>query len=204
MKEQTQATGTPNPLAVLAFSLTLFVWSAFHAGYFDQATQESFIIPLAVFFAAPMAGAAAMWALYRGDSYLATAAGLFGAYWGSYGLLLWLTERGVVAASTSSGDIRGLLFATWAVAFAIVWLGSIRQHWAMSLIALGAAVMFVFLSIAGYRDSENALKIAGWVGFVTAGLGAYFALAELLNTEFERVMLPTDLRGFGRLGQNTR
>ena len=101
MKEPTQAVGTPGPLAILAFSLPLFVWSAFHAGYFDQAAQESFIIPLAVFFAAPIAVASAMWALHRGDSYLATAAGLFGAFWASYGTLLWLTQRDVIAETTS-------------------------------------------------------------------------------------------------------
>ncbi len=190
----------PAPLAMLAFALPLFIWSAFNAGYFDIATQEGFIIPLAVFFGAPVALATAMWGYYHRDGYLATIAGLFGAFWASYGMLLWLTQRGDIAATTASGDIRGLLFAAWAVAFGIVWLGSMREHWAMSLVALGTGVMFVLLSYGQYETNTNVTEIGGWVGFVTAGLGAYTALAELLNAEVERPILPTDLTWFTRLG----
>lgn len=194
----------PAPLAMLAFALPLFVWSAFNADYFDAATQETFIIPLAVFFGAPVALLTAMWGYYHRDGYLATMAGLIGAFWASYGMLVWLTQRGVVADTTATGDIRGLLFAVWAAAFGIVWLGSMREHWAMSLVALGAGVMFAFLSYGQYAANTDLTRIGGWVGFVTAALAGYAALAELLNAELERPVLPTDLAWLTRLGHRTR
>jgi len=201
MNESTRPVGTIGPLALIAFSLPLFVWSAFNAGYFDRATQESFIVPLAVFFGAPIALIAVAWALYKGDTFLGAITGLFAGFWASYGMLLWLTERGVVEATTSSGDIRGMLYAAWAVAFGIIWLGSMRQHWAMSLIALGSGAMFVLLSVGQYATDNTSINIGGWIGLVTAGLGAYLALAELLNAEFERVVLPEDLATLTQIGQ---
>src|SRR3990172_6617386 len=95
---------SPAALAMVAFALPLFIWSAFNAGYF-KASNEEFIIPLAVFLGGPIAFASAMWALYRRDAYLGTAAGVFAAFWISYGMLLWLIQRGVVTGETT-GDIR--------------------------------------------------------------------------------------------------
>ena len=51
--------------------------------------------------------------------------------------------------------------------------------------------MFILLSIAHYGDSTDVLKAGGWVGFVTSGLAWYSALAEMVNVEFERPLLPT-------------
>ena len=187
--EEKRYLSLPVPLAMIAFSVPLFIWSAFNAGYFDT-SREEFIIPLAVFFAGPIALATAMWAFYYRDAYLATAAGIFGAFWVSYGMLLWMIQRGVIGGETT-GDIRGFFFVPWVVTFGVVWLGSMRQHWTLALVTLGAAVMFVLLSIAHYADSTDMLKIGGWAGFVTTGLAWYAALAEMVNVEFERPVLPT-------------
>ena len=134
--------------------------------------------------------ASAMWAFYRGEAYLGTASAVFAALWISYGMLLWLIQRGVVTGETT-GDIRGLLFVAWAVTFSIVWLASIREHWGLALVTMGATLMFALLSIGTYRESTDWLKAAGWVGFATAGLAWYSALAEMVNSEFKRPVLPT-------------
>lgn len=190
------------PLAMLAFAVPLFIWSAFNAGYFT-ASDESFVIPLAVFFGAPIALAAALWAFYRSEPYLGTAAGLFAAFWASFGMLLWLTQRGVVTGETG-GDIRGFFFVPWAIAFGTIWVASIREHWTLALVSLGAGAMFAFLAIGHYAGEANVIKIGGWVGFVTSGVGWYAALAELVNIEFERTVLPTDADSFRELTQRAR
>ncbi len=66
-----------------------------------------------------------------------------------------------------------------------------RQHWSIGMVALGAAIMFALLGISYYADSADVLTAGGWVGFVTCGLAGYAALAEMVNIEFERPVLPT-------------
>jgi succinate-acetate transporter protein len=188
----------PAALAMAAFAVPLFIWSAFNADYFSL-TNENFIIPLAVFFGGPIAIAAAMWAYHHRDAYMATVAGVFGSFWLTYGMLLWLIHAGVIDQFAASGDLRGFYFVGWTVTFGILWLASMRQHWSLGLVSLGAGLMFLFLSIAYYRDSENVLRVGGWIGFVTAGLAWYSALAEMLNAEFETPVLPTDPTWFRRL-----
>jgi hypothetical protein len=111
---------------------------------------------------------------------------------------LWLIHEDVISGAAAAGDLRGLLFAAWAATFGILWIGSMREHWALSLLTLGASAMFVLLSIGYYRGSENAMNVGGWIGLVTAGLAWYSALAEALNAEFEEQVLPTDLGYFRR------
>ncbi len=187
------------PLALAAFALPLFIWSAFNTHYFDLG-QETFIIPLAVFFGGPVALAAGMWAYSHRDAFLATTSGVFGAFWLTYGILLWLLHNGTIS-QTSINDLRGLLFVAWAVTFGVLWIASMRAHWALSLVSLGAGAMFVLLAIGYYHDSvnpntSNIIRVGGWVGFVTAGLAWYSALAHLLNAEFERPVLPTNMDWF--------
>jgi succinate-acetate transporter protein len=193
----------PAAIAMAAFALPLFVWSAFNADFFDAGNQ-TFIIPLAVFFGGPVALAAAMWAFHRRDAYLATVSGLLGSFWITYGMLLWLIQQGVVVQGADAGDLRGLFFAAWAVTFGILWLASMREHWALSLVTLGAGTMFVLLSIAYYADRESVLNVGGWIGFVTAGLAWYTALAEMLNAEFAQPVLPTNWTWFDRFRLGTR
>lgn len=184
-------------LMMAAFAVPLFVWSAFNGDYFDLA-HESFIIPLAVFFGGPVGIIAAVLAYHRRDMYVMTMSGVIGAFWLTYGMLLWLIRQDVIDGATAGGDMRGLLFAAWAATFGILWVGSMRAHWTLSLLSLGTAAMFVLLSIGYYRDSPDALQVGGWIGFVTAGLAWYAALAETLNAEFEEPVLPTDLGYFRR------
>jgi hypothetical protein len=185
-------------LALAVTAIPLFVWSAFNADFFER-SGEHFIIPFAVFIGGVGALAAAMWAYYHRDAYLATVAGVTGAFWLSYGMLLLFAQRGEVdAALMADGDLRGLLFAAFAVTYSVLWLASIREHWTLGLLSLGMALMFVFLSVGYYRDAGNALRIGGWAGFVTAGLAWYAALAEMLNREFAEPVLPTDADWFRR------
>lgn len=184
-------------LVMAAFAMPLFVWSAFNAGYFDLG-NESFVIPLAVFFGGPVAIVAAVLGYQRRDIYMATMAGLVGVFWLTYGMLLWLIHEDVIDRVTAAGDLRGLLFAGWAVTFGVLWLGSIREHWTLGLLMLGTTVMFALLSIGYYRETTNALEAGGWIGFVTAGLAWYTALAETLNAQFEEPVLPTDVEWFRR------
>ncbi len=178
------------PLAMMAFAIPLFIWSGFNAGYFEG-TPEEFIIPMAVFFAGPVALATAMWAYYHKDTYLATAAGVFGAFWVSYGMLLWFINRGIIGGETT-GDVRGFFFIPWAVAFGTIWLGSMLREYTLGLVSLGAAVMFTLLSIGHYAGSTNWIEIGGWIGFATAIAAWYAVLAEMINVEFDREVLPTE------------
>ncbi len=190
------------PLAMVSFAVPLFVWSAFNAGYFET-VGDNFIIPLAVFFGAPLAFATAMWAYYHREPYLATAAGIFAAFWASYGTLRWLVQKDVITGDVS-GDPMGFFFVPWAITFGVAWLGSMREHWTLALVSLGATLMFVFLSIGHYADESDVVKIGGWIGFITSGIAWYAALAEMLNIEFKREVLPVDAQWFEQFRARTR
>ena len=197
MREKDSFLTNPAPLAMIALAVPLFVWSAFNAGYLGGISAEAFIIPLAVFFAAPVLGITAVLAYLRRDVFTASLAGLSAAFWLSYGLLLWLNHGGIVPADGAPGamnNARGLLYAVWAISFGIVWLGSMRHHWALGLISLGFTAMFVLLSVGAYASNDTLINIGGWIGFVTAGVAWYTAFAEMINAEFESEILPTGTR----------
>jgi len=190
------------PLAMIAFAVPLFVWSAFNAGYFEG-VGDDFIIPLAVFLGAPIAFATAMWSYYHREPYLATASGIFAAFWAALGMMRWLIQREVITGDVS-GDLMGFFFIPWAVTFGLVWLASMREHWTLALVSLGAMVMFILLSIGHYAGEGDIVKIGGWVGFVTSGLAWYAALGELLHIEFRREVLPLDADWLNQFRARTR
>lgn len=107
------------PLAMVTLAMPLLVWSAINAGFFEL-SLEHFIIPLALFFGAPIAFGAALWAYRHGDAYLSTALAAVGGFWASYGALLWVQQTNVVPGLPLTSSLRGLLFAGWAVTFGVI------------------------------------------------------------------------------------
>ncbi len=51
-------------------------------------------------------------------------------------------------------------------------------------------VTFLLLGIGDAGAHNELIKIAGWFGIATAAAGLYAAFAALINTTYERTLLP--------------
>ena len=127
----------------------------------------------------------AIWAAYVGQTYVASAFGVFCGFWISYTILVlgalngWLglaalakTDAGVV------GDTVKAFLLAWAVTMALLTLSTLRLPLAYTVdVALVDAALWILYVANSGSDPSGLTKVAGYVVFTFAAIGAYIWLS---------------------------
>lgn len=198
---QVASVASPLALGFAAFALPFFLWGAIFADFFDRATATYFLIPIALMYGGLAQVAGAMWAFRKHDGLLATVFGSYGAFWLTYGTLLWMEKAEFLTFGASTNDLMGLFFGAWAVFGVYAWLASMARgremNYAMAAALLGAAATFVLAAIAFSSDANAWYRVAGWVAMVTAVAGWYTSAAAAINHAVGRMIAPTHAAPLG-------
>ena len=129
-----------------------------------------------------------MWEFRRGNAFGALTFGSYAAFWLSFWALEEFLVKQIPAAE--AGSAIALFFITWAIFTALLWVASLRTTPAVSVMLALLGVTFLLLGIGDAGAHSELVKIAGWFGIATAAAGLYAAFAALINTTYERTLLP--------------
>jgi len=181
------AVADPAPLGLAALALTTLVLSVFNAGLLNRAGLPV-VLGVAVAYGGIAELLAGMWEFRRGNSFGAMAFGSFGAFWLSYWALEQFFVKQIPAGEV--GNATALFFIVWAIFAALLWIASVRTTAAVSVTFALLTVTFLLLGIGDAGAHTELVKIAGWFGIATAAAGRYAAFAALINSTYERTLLP--------------
>jgi uncharacterized protein len=177
----------PAPLGLAALAITLLVLSVFNTGLVSS-TGEPVVLGLAVAYGGLAQLLAGMWEFRRGNAFGALTFGSYAAFWLSFWVLEEFLITKIPAAET--GSAIALYFIVWAIFTALLWVASLRTTPAVSLMLGLLGVTFLLLGIGDAGSHTELVKIGGWFGIATAATGLYAAFAALINTTYERTLLP--------------
>lgn len=182
----------PSALGFAGFAITLWMVSMINAGWFGANTPQNMDLMLAFALGGTAMGVAGVMEYFRGrtlDMFLFL---VFGAFWWAWAL----HAHSAVSASmpATAGGYEGWFFLLWAVVAFYIWIASFRDGSARVLFTLGLWLSFLALAIADWGDLPAFTILGGYLGLVTALIGGYISAADVINTSFERVVLPTGER----------
>jgi succinate-acetate transporter protein len=181
----------PGPLGLCAFALTTFVLSSINAGWFN-AGATTVVLGLALFYGGAAQFAAGMWEFKTGNTFGATAFTSYGAFWLSFGAIL-LPGTGILDALVKAGVVDqalGLYLLAWGIFTAIMFVGTLRNNFALIGVFGFLTLTFLSLAIGHLSGTSGLLTLGGYLGIVTAILAWYTALAGLLNSSKSVFTLP--------------
>jgi hypothetical protein len=199
----------PGPLGLAAFAGTTFMLSLVNAGLVgDKTLVGGGLLPMIAGLALAYGGiaqfVAGLWEFRTGNTFGAVAFCSYGAFWISFFLIVQIGVPGVVAGK-GAGEIfsgLGLYLWMWGIFTTYMFIASLRTTAAVSLVFLLLAITFIVLGIgnsalAGTLHVTNGtIKLGGWIGLATAIVAWYASFAVVLNSTFNRVVLPVfPLRG---------
>jgi succinate-acetate transporter protein len=187
MRRPAPSIADPAPLGLAALALTTLVFSVFNAGLINRAGAPV-VLGLALAYGGLTQLLAGMWEFRRGNTFGAMAFGSFGAFWLSY----WALEQFFVKQIPLSQALNAmaLFFIVWAIFAALMWVAAMRTTAAVSLVLALLTVTFLLLGIGDAGAHTTLVKIAGWFGIATSAAGLYAAFAALINSTYERTLLP--------------
>lgn len=186
--ETTPAIADPGALGLAAFAMTTFVLSVFNAQLAD-ASLETVVVPLALFYGGLGQLLAGMWEFRRGNSFAATAFSSFGAFWLAFAL--YVTRIAPHLDPALAHQATGVFLLAWTIFTAYMTIAAMRTSGAVLAVFVTLTLTFLILTIGAFAQSTVTDQIGGWVGLLTAFVAWYASFASVTNNTWKRQVVPT-------------
>jgi succinate-acetate transporter protein len=174
----------PAPLGLLGFGMTTLLLNLHNAG----------IIPLSVMIVAmgfALGGAAQIIAgimeFKNNNVFGATAFTAYGFFWWSL-ILIWINPFENIEAASAEG--MGFYLAIWGVFTLLMFIGTFKHNRATQIVFGTLTALFFLLAIADFTGIALIKTIGGWVGILCGASAMYASLAQVINNEFDKEVLP--------------
>ena len=175
------------PLGLTAFSITTFLLSMVNAGLIAKGA-EPIVFGMALMVGGVAQVLAGMWAFRTGNTFAGTAFVAYGAFWLSFWALVQFYLADIPKADV--GAALGLYLISWGIVTAYMFVASFKTTRELNVVFGLLLLTFLALGIGDVAASSGLTKAGGYLGLLTAAVGAYTAMAEITNTTFGRTVLP--------------
>lgn len=183
--EKTQsAFANPAPLGLLGFGMTTVLLNLHNAE----------IMPLSVVIISmgfALGGAAQIVAgimeFMKNNVFGATAFTAYGFFWWSL-IVIWTNPGGKIAAADPKS--MGFYLLLWGIFTLFMYVGTLKHNKATQVVFLTLTVLFFLLAIGDFTENATIKIIAGWVGIICGLSAIYNSLAQVVNSEYGKTVMP--------------
>ncbi|MGF1908815.1 acetate uptake transporter [Vibrio kasasachensis] len=175
----------PAPLGLMGFGMTTILLNIHNAGFFPI---DSMILSMGIFYGGLGQVLVGMMCFKRGDTFGTTAFTSYGLFWLTLVGLLVMPEMGL--ASASPHGFMGWYLTLWGIFTGFMFVGSLCYPLAKQVIFGSLTILFFLLAARDFTGSTVIGTIAGIEGIFVGASAIYFAMAQVLNAEYGRVVLP--------------
>jgi len=176
----------PAPLGLAAFGVTTVVLSSINAGLLPPEATAA-VVPLAFAFGGLAQLIAGVLEFANGNTFGTVAFTAYGAFWLWFSTLVWTIGAGWLKPPSPAGIATTLLM--WGVFTSFLWVCTFKAPKGIFATFLFLSATF-FMLAAGDFGWAPGKKLGGILGLVTGSIALYVSFAEILNTTFDREVLP--------------
>ncbi len=183
--EKIQSTiANPGPLGLLGFGMTTVLLNLHNAE----------IMPLSIVIVAmgaALGGAAQIIAgimeFKKNNLFGATAFTAYGFFWLSL-IMIWINPTDVMFDADEKS--MGFYLLLWGIFSAFMFIGTLKHNKASQIVFLSLTLLFFLLSIGDFTGIHMIKVLAGWVGIFCGSAAIYNSLAQIINNEFGKTIMP--------------
>lgn len=186
---QSSSLANPGPLGLLGFGMTTILLNIHNAGFFPL---SSVILSMGIFYGGIAQFIAGLIEYKKGNTFGATAFTSYGMFWISLVGLLFLPTMGL--AEATSAEFLGVFLAIWGVFTFFMFLGTFKANFVLQFVFGSLTVLFALLAIGNITGNAALLKFAGFEGIICGASAFYLAVAEILNEQYGKTVLPIGQR----------
>ncbi|MGF1690252.1 acetate uptake transporter [Photobacterium kagoshimensis] len=174
----------PAPLGLMGFGMTTILLNIHNAGFFPV---DSMILAMGIFYGGLGQVLVGMMCFKRGDTFGTTAFTSYGLFWLTLVGLMVMPKMGLAA---SPAPFMGWYLLLWGIFTGFMFIGSLCYPRAKQFVFASLTVLFFLLAARDFTGSALIGTIAGFEGIICGASAIYFAMAQVLNNEFGRTILP--------------
>ncbi len=178
------AVANAGPLGLLGFGMTTLLLNLHNA----QIIELSAVIVAMGFCLGGLAQIiAGIMEFKAGNTFGATAFTAYGLFWWSL-VAIWTNPFPGIAKADSKSMGFYLLF--WGIFTAFMFAGTLKHNRASQVVFLSLALLFFALSIGDFTELSSVKLLAGWIGIICGASAVYSSVAQVVNNEFGKSILP--------------
>lgn len=181
----TTTLANPAPLGLMGFGMTTVLLNIHNAGFFPAVTA---IVAMGIFYGGIAQIIAGILEYKKGNTFGATAFTSYGCFWLTLVGIWYLPLSGAISATDSS--FLGIYLGLWGIFTLFMFFGTLQGNRALQFVFGSLVVLFFLLAIGNIIGSKTILIIAGFEGIVCGASAIYLAMAEVLNEQYGRTVLP--------------
>jgi succinate-acetate transporter protein len=174
----------PAPLGLLGFGMTTLLLNLHNANIIGLS-----IVIVAMGFA--LGGAAQIIAgimeFKKNNVFGATAFTAYGFFWWSL-ILIWINPFSSIA---KADDISmGFYLLIWGIFTLVMYYGTLKHDRSLQIVFLTLTILFFLLAISDFTGSAFVKIVGGWVGIICGSAAIYTSVAQVVNNEYGKKVLP--------------
>ncbi len=173
------------PIGLLGFGMTTILLNIHNAGFYPVSAM---IIAMGIFYGGISQVIAGILGSRKGNTFAATAFISYGFFWLTL-CAIWVLPKLGWTEATPAGFMGWYLFI-WGVFSFFMFIGTLKTNRALQFIFFTLFILFFLLAAHNWTGSELLGKLAGWEGIICGASAFYLAIAEILNEQFGREILP--------------
>ncbi|KFK94935.1 MULTISPECIES: acetate uptake transporter [unclassified Serratia (in: enterobacteria)] len=181
----TNKLANPGPLGLMGFGMTTVLLNLHNAGFFPL---TSVIISMGIFFGGMAQIFAGILEFKKGNTFGLTAFTSYGCFWLSLVGVLLLPRMGL--AEPTDATVLGVYLALWGVFTLFMFFGTLCANRALQFVFASLTLLFALLAIGNITGNHAILTFAGYEGIICGASAIYLAMAEVLNEQLGRTVLP--------------
>lgn len=175
----------PGPLGLMGFGMTTILLNLHNAGFFPL---TSVIISMGIFFGGLAQIFAGLLEYKKGNTFGLTAFTAYGCFWLSLVGILVLPRMGL--AEPTEAPFLAVWLALWGVFTLFMFFGTLRANRALQCVFASLTLLFALLAVGNFTQNSALLTFAGFEGILCGASAIYLAMAEVINEQLGRKVLP--------------
>ncbi len=185
---QTLNLANPAPLGLMGFGMTTVLLNIHNAGFFPISAM---ILAMGLCYGGVAQVIAGILEFKKGNTFGLTAFTSYGFFWISLVALLLFPQvdvEGVTSATPHA--FMAWYLVMWGIFTAFMFIGTLRGNRVLQFIFASLTVLFFLLAARDFTGSELIGTIAGFEGIICGFSAIYLAMAEVINEQYGRTVLP--------------
>jgi hypothetical protein len=180
-----EKTANPAPLGLMGFGMTTVLLNIHNAGFFPLSAM---VLAMGLCYGGIAQVIAGILEFKKGNTFGLTAFTSYGLFWLS--LVVLIVGPRTTWMDKTPEAYMGWYLLLWGVFTLFMFFGTLRANRALQFIFLSLTVLFFLLAARDFTGSTTIGRIAGWEGIVCGASAIYLAMAEVLEEQLGRPVLP--------------
>lgn len=174
----------PAPLGLLGFGMTTVLLNIHNAGFMKLSVM---IVAMGIVYGGFAQLIAGIMEFKKGNTFAATAFTSYAMFWWSL-VIIWVNPFDTIASADPISV--GYYLSIWGFFTFVMFLTTLNHNRALQIVFGSAFLLFVLLAVADFTGNKTLVTIAGYEGIFCGASAMYTGLAQVVNQDFGREVLP--------------